>query len=673
MSIMLRVGKRFVKSSDKGVGVGVGVGLWLSRSFSLEADRRFLWLTTGLFVVLWICHAWLSDDACMTLRQVLNFTEGHGVVWNWGERVQAFTHPAWFLLLSVVHVLSGGLFEPNILKYSSLFVSLALSMSALWLFLREMQGLQKGVVVALLLALLSSQAFIDYTSSGLENPLSYFLVVLICSRFFSDRYDGFFFFLCALLFLNRMDYALLLLPLCLYAWRSCGYKFSVVFPAASLCLLWLVFATWYFGHPLPNTFLAKSNIADVSVLDFAGQALLYYFRTLTQDPVTLFVIFLFIASCFYSNVRHHCLSRMRAVGAGVVLYGIYLLWIGGDFMQGRFFAVPFFFVLCGLAFFLRDSKIKLDFLRMRSWKKGVHVVLLSLLLLSSVSLAQRFREAFVDSDQRRARTFGVSNQRRFYLRSKLKTNFQSFRASAPRLTTIHCCPGAFSLLSNGSTYIVDPISLTSPYLSRIPGKWGRIGHMFRTMPTDFEVWLLKENFSLLDPKTNAFFSDIRHVVQGNLFSWNRMKKIAKINLYDYKVDYFLKPNNLRFSRLHLFLQQKVSLDDLIDFDSIYLDPEKLKNKKFRKRGAYNITQSVSIALEKRKIKKISFPVFNITEYTWFLYDGQKKVYEDFYKTDKRYSFHTFTLPKAMRVDRIVFVGDKGIRSRRQFLARPLLE
>ena len=193
------------------------VGLWLSRSFSLEADRRFFWLTMGLFVVLWCIHRWLSDDALLTFRQILNVTEGHGAVWNWGERVQVFTHPAWFLLLSVVHVLSGGLFEPNILKYSSLFVSFALCMGALWLFLREMKGLQKGVVVVLLLALLSSQAFIDYTSSGLENPLSYFLVALISIRFFSARYDGFFFLLCALLFLTRMDYALLLLPLCLYA------------------------------------------------------------------------------------------------------------------------------------------------------------------------------------------------------------------------------------------------------------------------------------------------------------------------------------------------------------------------------------------------------------------------------------------------------------------------
>ena len=647
------------------------VALWLSRPFSPEADRYFLWLTMGLFVVLWSCHVWLGDDASLTFRVVLNFTEGHGMVWNWGERVQVFTHPAWFLLLSVTHVLSGGLFEPNILKYSSLFVSLALSMSALWLFLREMKGLQTGVVAVLLLALLSSQAFIDYTSSGLENPLSYFLVALISIRFFSARCDGFFFLACALLFLNRMDYALLLLPLCLYAWRSCGYKLSVVFPALSLCLLWLVFATWYFGHPLPNTFLAKGNI-DAPVWNFVLQGFSYYIRTLTQDPVTLFVIFLALAACFYDVLCHRRISRFTAVGGGVVLYGLYLLWIGGDFMQGRFFSIPFVILLfCGI-FYLKKENFNIDFLRFLHNRRRVLVFFLLIVMASCVSVTQRFKESFVLAKHLKYRKYqGIVNERRFELGQGWvggwggRVAFQSFQDFAPSLARLECCPGAINLRSNGSEYIVDTISLASPYLSRIPAKWFRIGHMGRAIPTDFEAWLVKEAILLPDPQTNAFFSDIRHVVRGNLFSWNRMKKIVKINLYDYNVEYFLK-HNRRFSRLYPSLQQKVSFADLPS-----IDQKAWKNKKFRKHGAYNITQSVSIALEKRKIKKISFPVFNITEYTWSLYDGQKKVYEDFYKTDKRYSFHTFTLPKAMRVDRIVFVVDEGGKNRR--IARPFLE
>ena len=481
----------------------------------------------GVFVVLWFYHAWLNDDASRTLRHVLNLTEGHGVVWNWGERVQVFTHPAWFLLLAVVHVLSGGLLEPNILKYSSLFVSLALCLAALWLFVREMKGFQKGVVAVLLLALLSSQAFIDYTSSGLENPLSFFLVALICCRFFLDRCDGFFFLLCALLFLNRMDYALLLLPLCLYAWRSCGYRISVLAPAVSLCLLWLVFATWYFGYPLANTLLAKTNI-DVPVWNFVYRGLLYYFRTLTQDPVTLFVIFCVVVSCFHSTVRRRRWGRADAIGGGVVLYGLYLLWIGGDFMQGRFFSVLFVLSLfCGI-FYWKKVDFKRGLSRISYHHTFVVTTLLLIVMMSCVSVAQRFKEAFVWPERRYYQHHGIVNLRRFeggfHRRGwGWSARLKSFQDSAPRQTQIYCCPGAISLRSDGSAYIVDSLSLGSPYLSRIPGRWGRqIGHMPRAIPTDFEAWYLSESIPLHDPKTNAFFSDIRHVVRGDLFSWNRL-------------------------------------------------------------------------------------------------------------------------------------------------------
>ena len=308
MSFVFRAGKSFIKSLDK------RVGLRLSRPFSDEQYRRVVWWTLGVFVVLWFGHRWLSEDVLLTFREVINFVKGYGIVWNAGERVQVFTHPSWFVVLSVAHLLSGGLWDANALKYSSQLLTFCLSCGALWIFLKEVKGLSKVFVVAFLLALLSSQAFTDYTSSWLENPLGYFLVVLIVSRFFR-RYDSVFFFLCAFLFLTRADYVLLLLPLCLYAWRSCRYKISVVFPAVLLCLLWFVFSTWYFGSPLPNTFLAKMK-ADVSVLSFLQQGFVYYKRTLIQDPITLFAVFFVILFSGYRALRLRRLTELNGTMAG---------------------------------------------------------------------------------------------------------------------------------------------------------------------------------------------------------------------------------------------------------------------------------------------------------------------------------------------------------------------
>ena len=52
-------------------------------------------------------------------------------------------------------------------------------------------------------------------------------------------------------------------------------------------------------------------------------------------------------------------------------------------------------------------------------------------------------------------------------------------------------------------------------------------------------WYLSESIPLHDPKTNAFFSEY-DVVRGDLFSWNRLKKIA-----DKLVAYARDNNRLR--------------------------------------------------------------------------------------------------------------------------------
>ena len=44
---------------------------------------------------------------------------------------------------------------------------------------------------------------------------------------------------------------------------------------------------------------------------------------------------------------------MRLIASGVVLYLLYILYIGGDFMSGRFFSAPLIFSLVGLLSFIK--------------------------------------------------------------------------------------------------------------------------------------------------------------------------------------------------------------------------------------------------------------------------------------------------------------------------------
>src|SRR3954466_11954627 len=65
--------------------------------------------------------AWVSDDAVITFRYVDNLLHGHGASFNPGDKVQGYTHPLWFLLLSVATVFTADE------VYSAVYLGLALT------------------------------------------------------------------------------------------------------------------------------------------------------------------------------------------------------------------------------------------------------------------------------------------------------------------------------------------------------------------------------------------------------------------------------------------------------------------------------------------------------------------------------------------------------------------
>lgn len=215
------------------------------------------------FSVLFWRNAWISDDAQITFRSLEQLFGGQGPRWNPHERVQTFTHPLWYGLLAVVRCFHSDLFR------GALLASFACSTVALLAATRRFEWeLERGVVLVALLV--CSKSYVDYTSSGLENPLSALLVVLFASSANSGTTSTPSFatlrrlaLLSALLGLARLDLLLLALPtLACEAsrlFRSSGAR--PVLGALTLGFLplsgWLAFATIYYGSPFPNTALAK--------------------------------------------------------------------------------------------------------------------------------------------------------------------------------------------------------------------------------------------------------------------------------------------------------------------------------------------------------------------------------------------------------------------------------
>ena len=259
--------------------------------------RFFLIAAMLLLASILIRNLWVSDDAFITMRVIDNFLRGYGLVWNVGERVQVFTHPLWlFVILPFARIFKDPL-------YALYVPSLLISLTAIYLFLSRF-ALTPRTITLTTIALGGSMAFMDYSSSGLENPLSHLLLVIFMIVFFrADSSPLRKLFRLALLMalgtLNRLDDSLLFLPALAYQFWQCRSQLRTaigVTLAGFLPLIaWEVFATFYYGFPFPNTYYAKAQ-TGLETLYLLKQGTAYFSNSIHWDPFTLGAILLGLIS-----------------------------------------------------------------------------------------------------------------------------------------------------------------------------------------------------------------------------------------------------------------------------------------------------------------------------------------------------------------------------------------
>ncbi len=500
----------------------------------------FIGILLGLNLLSMINSAWLSDDSFISLSQIVNFHNGDGIVYNFGERVQAFTHPTWFFLLSLLTYVTGDYY------YTILFISIIVSMIAVYIIIYYAY-LQKNIIAAIIGmgALLFSKAFIDYTTSGLENPLSYLLFVgilyiLLVKSDISKYLLVIIYIAMALLFLNRMDYALILFPIVIYMlilYRSKNITPIVI--AASLASAWFIFSIFYFGHFFPNTYYAKLD-AGYPASEFLERGIQYFQVQYDKDPITLAIILIGILLGLMQK------GVMRAASIGLILYLLYFLKSGGDFMQGRFFAVPAIIAAFSIVTYL--TKIKLS---VRDY-----FLIIIILFLGSNSTSP----LFVGKEYHNTKfSLGVADERGFYFQRYGLTapkrkwpEITALSKNKPKKTEVICGGlGAAGLSKRDKIYYIDMCALTDPLLSQLPAiakpNW-RIGHQVRKIPTNYRHAVLDKNINLKDKALDGLYQDIQIVTRGDLFGQNRLSSIYKINTYDYDIN------------LNIYKNPKIKLD-----------------------------------------------------------------------------------------------------------------
>lgn len=485
-------------------------------------------LVTAPLAMAIVRTAWISDDAYITMRTIDNAVHGYGLRWNVAERVQSFTHPLWLLLLLPIVAVTGNAYLSNI------GLSLLLTAYTVGVVIFLLRDSYLRLMLALT-AMTLSKAFIDYATSGLENALSHAvlatLVLIARVPATSWRRALALGALVGAAGMTRLDLVLIAGPIALGSLRL-GRRATLGFAVGCLPLaFWEIFSVIYYGVPFPNTAYAKLG-AGIPQMELIAQGLVYLLDSLKRDPVTLFVIGVGIMTAIGPGSR-----RSRVAALAVVLYLIYVVRIGGDFMSGRFLTAPFLVALC-----LPDTTDARSAFVPRLAAIGLVVVLgvtspTPTIYADSTYYAPLSDTVFAPSgvtDQRgeyfqRTGWRTASGWRRGPAVQDLIEKIDRVKAANPRAFG-HDAIGLVGFYTGPDRYIIDVLGLADPFLSRLPAThpW-RIGHYGRVIPDGFFESVFQERTQIADPEKASLYNLLRVVTRDPIWSTRRWRAIVALN------------------------------------------------------------------------------------------------------------------------------------------------
>ncbi len=511
----------------------------------------------GLVIVL-VQTAWLCDDAYITFRTVDNFQSGHGLTWNSGERVQPYTHPLWMLLVLLVTGATGELY------HSVLGLGIVLTVATAVVVIRTFGRSLASFSVLLIFTF--SRAFIDYSTSGLEDPLSHFLLasylfLVLRSNWDSiDRKSVFWFALIAgLAVTTRMDTALLYFPSLLALFWRYGRQRTVLPILAGFApfIAWEVFSLIYYGFPFPNSAYAKLNI-DIPAGELFARGMAYLADSVRSDPLTCIVILTGLALTCFRRVRGTLLLRgTLPLAIGTLLYIGYVVRVGGDFMSGRMLSLP----LCAAAILLGNWIHSLQTFR-AAFVPAIVVVVGLLAPVPTTVSSKNFVAAAVENAA--PYTVGILDERGFYYTetgllseprleyrrtNEHKSEISHSWAQAGLAARLESVPvvikqtvGFFGYYAGPEVYVIDKHALSDPLLARVPRivgskkrtkKFWRAGHFKRYMPDGYTETVGDGANSIEPAQLADYYSRLQPIVRGPLFTGERWRAIWKFNTGGY--------------------------------------------------------------------------------------------------------------------------------------------
>jgi arabinofuranosyltransferase len=480
-------------------------------------------------------NAWLCDDAFITLRSVKHLVEGHGPVFNVGWRVQSYTHPAWMLLLALAWAVTREAF------WTTIAVALAVSGAALGVGLRGCRGFIGALVCVV--AISCSRAFVEFSTAGLENPLTHLVIAAGAWLLLEGEADarrrlviGGLWFSAA--FGSRPDAVLLLAPV----WfeldrraRAAGLSLRARMLAwllgAAPMLAWELFSLIYYGALVPNTALAKLS-GGIPRTELIARGLDYVWRAASTDPPT-FVLLLAAVIVPWLPDRVGA-DKLRPLALGAAAYLVYVIAIGGDFMAGRFLTAPAWIGALVLG-------------QVRWSTRAVLAVVPAFVLLAGLGTRHPWWPDAGSTSPEPRHEGGIEDERSHYATASSVLAWRPGRslpdhtwreqgelgpADGARVVSFSTM-GFYGYYAETQLHIVDHFALADPLLAHLPPvrrvDW-KAGHLPRVLPEGYLATLGDDPWRvrITEPGVAHLYEVVARVHHGPVFARGRARAIFEL-------------------------------------------------------------------------------------------------------------------------------------------------
>jgi hypothetical protein len=258
----------------------------------------------------------------------------------------------------------------------------------------------------------------------------------------------------------------------------------------------------------------------------------YVLNSFSHDPITLGTVGVAAAVALRSN------TAVRMSAASALLYVLYTVSIGGDFMSGRFFAMPFLVaVITMLPRFHPEYA---------GWMAAGVVSYNLAIPLVPIKTTAAYDGAWPWRTQN-----GIKDERGHYHQLTNVLFYSPFRSlpdhtwvreglsfrNGPDKLTVQGSIGFYGFMAGPDKHIVDRNALSDPLLARLPVSPRLyfefyMGHFFRDIPEGYLESIVSGQNQIADPMVHGYYDRLRNLVSGPLWTRSRLRDIWYLNAGD---------------------------------------------------------------------------------------------------------------------------------------------